>query len=163
MTSDGEQRLEDGTLKWHTRTWYGVPVDVTVAENNFHRVKAGVVVLPHPGVVNWLARTGLPLRLRLELTARHELGHLQTLPVPLLHLVLLLWPRRGKPYGSRWQRLALGLLAHQAVWEVAAEGYLVATDARAVRLLRRRYALFWSLMGGLAALSTYLLLARQEK
>ncbi len=113
-----------------TRTWYGLPVDITVASNNFHRVAMPGLALPHPGVVNIFSRWEMPMQERLELTYRHELGHLQMLPVPLVHLLLLLWPRPGQRHGTRWLRWLIGLIAHQALWELAAEGYVVATVSR---------------------------------
>ncbi len=97
-----------------TRTWYGVPVDITVSSDHWHRVVVPGLALPHPGLVNLFARWGLPADERLVLTYRHELGHLQTLPVPLVHLFLILWPRRGRRGGSCWLRALVGLVAHQA-------------------------------------------------
>jgi len=69
-----------------TTTWYGLPVEIVISSDNLHRVTAPGLAIPHPCVVNLIARQGLPSKLHLALTARHELGHLQTLPVPLLHL-----------------------------------------------------------------------------
>ncbi len=150
---------DSATLHRTTRSWYGVPVDITVSSSNIHRVIVGGVPLPHLGVVNFFSRWGLPLEERLELTCRHELGHVQTLPVPLLHLLFLLWPRQGRRRGGRWLRLLAALVAHQAVWELAAEGYVIATAppehwsprTPAARLL---YAGFWGGMTLLAAIST---------
>ncbi len=150
------------------RTWYGLDAEVTVTEANIHRVALPSLTLPHPGVVNWFARQGLDVETRLALTARHEFGHLQTLPVPLLHLLLLLWPRRGKPRLTSWPRFWLILLTHQTLWEVAAESYVVATDRRAVTAPRPRwarglYALFWGGVTLFSLLGTWLLLARRER
>ncbi len=155
-----DQTVEE-ILEWHTRTWYGLPARIVVSSRNLHRVWADGLFLPHFGLVNWVTRQGLPTPVRLELTARHELGHLQTLPVPLLHLLSLglIW-RRGK--GPRWWKILLALVAHQAIWELAAEGYVIATDPRAVRYPRptwahRLYRIFWGSMALLAAWATYLL------
>ena len=161
MTGQG-----DGRLHGQEKTWYGLPVEITVTEGNLHRVAMPGLTLPHPGVVNLIARWGLPSETRLALTYRHEMGHLQTLPVPVLHLLALLWPRRGQPRGSRWLRGLIGLLAHQAVWELAAESYVVATDRRACRAPRRPlarglYAAFWAGMAALSVLGTLFLLGRK--
>ena len=53
----------------------------------------------------------------------------------------------------------IGLLAHQVVWEIAAEGYLVLTDWRAYRSPRKirfqvLYGLFWTGMIVVSILST---------
>lgn len=154
------QRREE-ILEWETQTWYGLPVRVVVSSQNFHRVWANGLFLPHLGLVNLVVRQGLPMDVRLDLTARHELGHLQTLPVPLLHLLALGFAWR-RTRGPLWRKVLLGLLAHQATWELAAEGYVLATDPRAVRFPRpawasRLYRLFWVGMACLAAGATYLL------
>ena len=111
-------------MKLHqtTRTWYGVPVDITVSDDHWHRVAVPGLALPHLGLVNLFACWGLPLDEQLALTWRHEFGHLQMLPVPLAHLLFILWPHRRRGSGSRWLRALVGLVAHQAVWELAAEG-----------------------------------------
>jgi hypothetical protein len=155
MESNSLDASSGGVSHERARTWYGLLVKITVTESNFHRVAVPGLVLPHPGMVNLIVRQGLPLDLRLALTSRHELGHLQTLPVPLLHLLLILWPRRGKPHGTFWLRNLVALLTHQALWEVAAEGYVVATDRRAYRVPRPSLARvicsdFWA---GMAAIS----------
>ncbi len=149
------------------RTWYGLPAEILVTETHVHRVQIPGVTLPHPGLVNWIVRRGLSVPDRLELTALHEFGHLQTLPVPLLHLAALLWPRRGESPYPRWLRFLAGLLSHQAAWEMAAEGYVAARDARAVRVPRPRqdqvlYALFWGGMALFSLWSTWFVLKRKE-
>jgi len=148
-------------------TWYHIPVEIHVTENHIHRVRLPDVSLPHLGVVNWIVRRGLPLQTRLELTALHEFGHLQTLPVPLLHVLLMLWPRRRhSPYPSRW-RLLVGLFSHQIIWEIAAECFVTAQDRRTYRTPRPRgdialYALFWSSMALFSLLSTWFILKRED-
>ena len=149
------------TLHRTTRSWYGVPVDITVSSSNIHRVIVGGIPLPHLGVVNFFSRWGLPLQERLELTSRHELGHVQTLPVPLLHLLFLLWPRPRRQRRSRRLRLLAMLVAHQAMWELAAEGYVIATAppehwSPRTPFARLLYAGFWIGMALLAAISTVL-------
>ena len=155
-----------GMLHQTTRTWYGVPVDITVSGDHWHRVVVPGLALPHPGLVNLFARWGLPVDERLALTCRHEFGHLQTLPVPLAHLLLILWPRRGRRGGSRWLCALIGLVAHQAVWELAAESYVVTTT----KYDRRRshsgtgraiYVILWSGIAFLAVAGTAFLMHRQ--
>ncbi len=154
-------------LHHSTNTWYGLPVDITVSSNNLHRVTVPGLAIPHPGLVNIITRWGLPLKTRLELTTYHELGHLQTLPVPALHMLLLLCPRRGHPAGSKIVRWLVAIFTHLVVWELAAECYVVAIDRRAVRdhqtpQARGRYFGFWSGMVVLAVMGTRFLLQRNK-
>ncbi len=146
---------ENDVLEARTRTWYGLPVDISVSSDNWHRVKVSKFPLPHPGLVNFLTRWEMPVKERLRLTYRHELGHLQMLPVPLLHLLFILWPRPGKRPGPGWSQWLIGFLTHQAVWEIAAETYVAASAPRAYSVPRTLfgrwlYASFW---GGMIVLS----------
>lgn len=154
--------------QFEAKTWYGLPVEIAVSSDNFHRIAVPGLAIPHPGLVNLLTRQGLPEELRLALTAKHELGHLQTLPISLLHLALILWPLRGRPSGSPLTRWLVTLLAHQAAWEVAAEGYVLATDRRAILAprppwARTLYVGFWGGMLWLAVAGTLFLLRHREK
>lgn len=149
-----------GSYQRQETTWYHLPAKITVTENHIHMVRLPGLILPHPGVVNWIVRSGLPLQTRLELTALHEFGHLQTLPVLFLHLLLLLfWSHQRQSWKRHWMQFWIGLLAHQVVWEIAAEGYLVLTDWRAYRSPRKirfqvLYGLFWTGMIVVSILST---------
>lgn len=136
-----------------TRSWYGLPVEITVSTDHYHRVVVGGLPLPHFGLVNLIARWGLPPAEQLEQTWRHELGHVQTLPLILPHLLLLLWPRRRR--GPRWLWWLVMLVAHQAAWELAAEGYVILSycpegDHLSSGKARPLYGLLW---GGMAALA----------
>lgn len=141
-------------LNYSTKTWYGLPVDITVSSNNLHRISVPGLTLPHPGLVNIISRWGLPLETRLVLTSRHEFGHLQTLPVPAFHMLLLLWPRQGRPAGSHILRWLVAISTHIAVWELAAECYVLAINGRIVKNYRSPLArwLYYSFWGGMAAL-----------
>ncbi|MFV1950090.1 MAG: hypothetical protein ACC633_09220 [Anaerolineales bacterium] len=167
MGDQSKLKYSNKKLRTHNRTWYGLEAEVTVSESNLHQVKLPKITLPHPGVVNWFSRQGLPVDTRLELTALHEFGHLQTLPVPLTHLLLLLWPRRGKPRITGWRRFGLILLSHQTIWEVASESYVVASDRRALTAPRPRwahglYAFFWACVIIFSLLATFLLLESDQ-
>ncbi len=143
------------------RTWYGLRAEIKVAENHFHRVRLPGVALPHPGLVNWFLRRRLPVARRLPLTARHEFGHLQTLPIPLAHLLLALWPRRRPPRLRGMKRLALVLLTHQTLWEAAAETYTLWPQRETMQQARGRYLAFWGATLLTTVLGTLALLARQ--
>ena len=169
-TMNTSPRPSHDVLRVYERTWYGLDAEITVTKSNFHRVKLPKIILPHPGVVNWFSRQGLSTDIRLELTARHEFGHLQTLPVPLLHLLLLFVGTRGtkKPLLTGWLRFWLVLLTHQTFWEVAAESYVAVTDRRAIsaprpRWAHRLYALFWGGITIFSVVGTFFLLKEKDK
>lgn len=150
----------DRVLREKAYTWYGLSVEIEVSSNNWHRVKVGGLTLPHPGLVNFISRWAMPYKERLRLTQRHELGHLQVLPLPLLHLLLILRPRRGRDQHRRRLRWLTGLLANQAVWEIGAEMYTAVRSPRGYylpqsRLGRGIYAGFWGLMLVVAVVGTH--------
>ncbi|MDQ7030954.1 MAG: hypothetical protein Q9O62_14880 [Ardenticatenia bacterium] len=98
--------------------------------------------VPHPPLVNLIVRQGLPREERLTLSYRHELGHVQTLPLALLHVIVLwwLWTRNG--VSARWPRavrLLVAFVAHEATWELMAEGYVaLRTGRRYIQLHRQK-------------------------
>ena len=149
-----------------TRTWYSLPVAITGTGDHLHRVAVPGLTVPHFGLIYFFARWGLPTEERLALTDRHELGHLQTFPVTLAHLLFILWPRRGRRKGSRWLRILVGFVAHQTAWELAAEGYVAfhfRRDRRHPRSATGRaiYAILWSGVAFLAAAGTVFLVQRE--
>ncbi len=153
-----------GALPRRVRAWYGLPGEIVIDGDQWHLVKVGPLPLPHPPLVNRFIRRGLPPEARLALSYRHELGHLQTLPLALAH-AFWLWRRLPGPHREtsalRLVRLVSGLIAHESVWELAAESYVIAgSGARYWRIYRgqskRRLALFWGGMTGLALLGTLL-------
>ncbi len=153
------------TYQRQETTWYGLPAEIVVTERHLHRVRVLRLPLPHIGVVNWIVRRGLPLQTRLELTALHEFGHLQTLPVILPHLLVMLWPRQDRLPSPRWLRALLVFLTHQVAWEVVSESYVLAQDSRAYRSLptradRNRYVFFWGAMAIFSVISTWFVLRR---
>jgi hypothetical protein len=138
------------------RSWYGLTGEIEVENELWHLVRIGNVALNHPPVVNLILRRGLPRRDRLRLSYLHEFGHFQTLPLALLHLLLLLGSALGKHRSlSRWLAwLAALILAHEAVWEMAAEAYVVVHDGKAYFATYRKtpnplLLAFWAGMSGL--------------
>ncbi len=150
----------------HVRSWYGLSAEIGVENNLWHLVRVGQVALPHPPAVNLALRRGQPRQERLYLSFLHEFGHLQTLPVAVLHALWLLangrWRRRGF-----WGTLA-AVVAHEAVWEMASESYvLIKAKGEYGRIYRRhpnlagRFA-FWSVMFSLAFYLTRWLAGKNE-
>lgn len=147
------------------RAWYGLPGEIVIEGNDWHLVKVGLLPLPHPPLINRFVRRGLPRQARLQLSYWHELGHLQTLPLALAHAVWL-WRRvtlRGpESLLLRLSRIVAAIIAHEAAWELASEGYVVAKSGREYRRLYRKHpnpllAVFWVGMVGIAVLGTILL------
>ncbi len=153
------------------RAWYGLPGEIVIEGDYWHWVKAGPVPLPHPPLVNLFVRQGLPRDARFQLSYWHEMGHIQTLPLALAYVVWL-WRRRSKrrprSVWARGLRLIIALIAHEAAWELAAEGYVIAKGGRMYPRLYRTYrnplpALFWGGIAAIAALGTLFLLREEER
>ena len=86
--------------------------------------------------------------------------------MPLAHLLLILWQRHGRGGGSRWLRVLVGFVAHQALWEVAAESYVVVSAGPDRFRSRPRVggvigALLWGGMASLAVACTMVLLRKR--
>ena len=114
------------------RSWYGLTAEIAVENNLWHLVRVGGVALNHPPLVNLLLRWRQPRRQRLYLSFLHEFGHLQTLPLAILHVLWLLvkghWRGRGV---LGWLTVpAAAVIAHEAVWELASESYVVVKAGR---------------------------------
>jgi len=158
---------ESATLH-KVRSWYGLPAGIGVENNLWHLVRVAGLPLHHPPAVNLVLRRGLPEEERLRLSFLHEFGHLQTLPVAIAHALLLLsagsWRKRG--VGGFMIALLAAAIAHEAVWELASETYVVAKAGPDYRRIYRQHpnpggqALFWSGMVALATLLTLKLLRR---
>jgi hypothetical protein len=112
---------------WRVRTWFGLPVEILIEGDHWHKVRVGMISLPHPPLVNLLVRHGLPREARERLSYQHELGHVQVLPLALAH-ALWLW-RRGRGtqhhlWAGRAGHLLGAVVAHEVAWELAAESYV---------------------------------------
>ncbi|MCG3209714.1 MAG: hypothetical protein FOGNACKC_03341 [Anaerolineae bacterium] len=146
------------------RAWYGLTGEIVVENDLWHLVKMGGVPLNHPPIVNLIVRRKLPRQDALRLSYLHEFGHFQTLPLALVHILLLLWGRRYRQRTMGWLKYAIALaVAHQAVWELAAEGYVVGQDSAAYRETYRDVhdsllLIFWAAVGGLGLGLTWWLL-----
>lgn len=121
------EKLTTGSQKHSVRSWYGLPAEIAVENRLWHFVKVWGIPLPHPPVVNLILRRGLPEQDRLYLNYLHELGHLQTFPIMLPYAVFLLLAKHRcserKP--NLLTQISQLLLALQAVWEMAAESFVL--------------------------------------
>ncbi len=147
------------------RSWYGLTGEIEVENELWHLVKIGDVALHHPPLVNLILRRGLPRADRLRLSYLREFGHFQTLPFALVHVLLLLWTghRRRRSIIGWLKWLAALAVAHEAVWELASEAYVLARDGAAYRETYRKtpnrlLPIFWLVMSVLGTgLSGWLL------
>jgi hypothetical protein len=122
------------------RTWYGLPARITPSDDGLCDIALLGVPLPHPSLINTTIRRGVPDRTKARLFFLHELGHLQTLPLLALPLLLLRRRRRTGIVG-----LILNLLALEGFWELATELYVVSR-------MGREYVTAWRSSRNLAAL-----------
>ncbi len=151
---------EDNPYHRHVRSWYGLSVEIDVAHDLWHLVRAGRLALPHPPLINFILRRGQSRDDRLYLSFLHEFGHVQTLPVPLAHIALLGLGGRWRGRGVRGLLSALlaALVAHQALWEMSSESYVMLAAGEEYGRIYRRSAntighiIFW---GSMAALTFF--------
>lgn len=155
--------MESTDAPRHVRSWYGLPGEIVVEHEHWHLVKVASLPLPHPPLINLFIRRGLPAEERRRLSYWHEFGHLQTLPIALLHAFWLLSfrPARQLPWKLRLLRMGSMFLAHEAVWELASEGYVVLKTGRDYRRMvqthpNRWLARFWVGMTGLAVVASWI-------
>ena len=132
-------RLPPAEKYHYVRSWYGLAAEIAVENGLWHLVRVGGLPLHHPPLVNLILRRGLPRRARLRLSLLHEFGHLQTLPVALVHVVVLLFSRRWRKRGvsGTLAALAVAVIAHEAVWELASETYVIAAAGPEYRRIYR--------------------------
>jgi len=153
------------------KSWYGLPAEIVVENNLWHLVKVGRVSLHHPPLVNLVLRYGMPRQERLYLSFLHEFGHLQTLPVAVFHL-LWLWKYgryRKRGFWRLLTTLSAAAVAHQAVWELASEAYVIMKARGEYGRIYRKYpnrvgqSLFWGSMMALALFLSRWLVRRVKK
>lgn len=152
------------------QSWYGVPAEIAVENGLWHLVRVGRLSLHHPPLVNLALRWGLPHGDRLYLSFLHEFGHLQTLPITIGHILLLLlrghWPRRSVVGKLRAE--AAAIIAHEAVWELSSELYMIAATGPAYFRIYRQHpqlvgqVAFWGGMSAVAASPTLWLIATDD-
>jgi hypothetical protein len=140
----------------NVRAWYGLTGEIEVENELWHLVKVEGVALNHPPLVNLILRHGLTREDRMRLSYLHEFGHFQTLPLALIQVGLVAWAgRRRRSLGGWLKWLAILVVAHEAVWELLAETYVLMRDGRAYPATYRKtpnrlLPAFWIGMGSLA-------------
>jgi hypothetical protein len=107
--------------------WFGINASVIIGPGFLHTAGFGKFLLPHPPVVNWLLRLGLPEEDKYALSVIHEFGHLQTTPPAVIYTLGIL----GMAYmngHTAWPEIFFMLVSTHAAWEIMAEGLTVISD-----------------------------------
>jgi len=132
------------------RTWFGILVAVDIGGGFWHRAGIGSVLIPHPPLINWLLRLGLKKEDEQRLSIIHEFGHLQTLPLFLLYLIVYasLMVHFGGHSLLQW---AAGGISLFAFWEIISELYTVYNSGSLYKLYYANVpsfprVLFWTAM-----------------
>lgn len=162
ILAKGIQTVEDHRLQYpharQYRTWYGMTATVNLKSKRMHKTGFGIFVVSHPAAVNWLLRKGLSEADGIALSLRHELGHLQTLPLVLAWAGLVAAMSVDL---TLWIRIPVILVSSQAAWEMMAEFF---TWAGGVQFYRTCYAearrlpriIFWLIAGLMTSGGTFL-------
>ncbi len=148
------------------RSSYGLRGEIGVEDQLWHFVRVGGVPLPHPPLINLILGAGLQRKERLRLSFLHEFGHMQTFPFAFLHAAWLIFfcRMRGPQSGTFLKQIGLGIIAHQALWELSSESYVLAKAGSKYREIYRNHpnplaqSVFWRGMTSLATLSNLWLL-----
>ncbi|MFZ0728462.1 MAG: hypothetical protein WAM61_21975 [Desulfobacterales bacterium] len=116
----------------HRRTWYGVTASVEISSKWIHRAGFGKLLVPHPGLANWLLRRGMNPKVAATQCIRHEFWHLQTVPFAAVYTGILLAVSIGAETMS-WLKLLVLAVSAQAVWEFMSEFFTRFSDIETYR------------------------------
>ncbi len=120
---------------------------VIIGPGFLHRTGLGWFLIPHPPLVNWLLRQGLPKNSRNALRIVHEFCHLQSAPLAVLYTAAnytaIITANRGDLFN-----LILVFICTHAAWEIMSEILTIVIDPQfyhkcyqGVSLVPR--AIFW--------------------
>ena len=90
------------------------------------------LLLPHPPVVNQFLRHGLPETMRLDLNTRHEVSHLQTIPLAFLYAAALA-ALTILSHHAGWTGIVTAFAGSFAAWEIMSEALAALGDFGAYR------------------------------
>ena len=131
------------------KTWFGIPAKVTIRGKFLHKAGIGPLMIPHPGIANWLLRKGLPELTARKLTYSHEFAHFYTLPLVIIYGGLLItWAVAFQKLG--YGRIILILASVQAIWELLSEMRVIFMNREHYKTVYRDIpflpqCLFWGL------------------
>lgn len=149
----------EGSETRYKHAWFGAKAEITIGPGFLHKTGFGRLLIPHPGVANWLLRQGLPDHAGRNLSFAHEFAHIQTAPMLFAYLiaVFVLAYIKGQPGVGEVFFL---LVSIQAAWEIMSEGLVVLEDFAGYQasyrgITRLPRILFWVAMGLLTAAAGY--------
>jgi hypothetical protein len=133
--------------KTKIRTWYGLDGTVIIGAGFMHKSGVGTLIIPHPAVINWLLRLGLPENSAITLRINHEIGHLQSAPLAVLYTAAN-YTAIITANQVNLLNLTLVFICTHAAWEIMSEILTIVTDSQfyhkcyqGVSLVPR--AIFW--------------------
>ena len=143
------------------RTGYGMNGTVVIGPGFRHSAGLGALLLPHPPVVNQFLRHGLPETIRLDLNLRHEVSHLQTLPLAFFYSAALAAQMILSNHPG-CTGIVIAFAGSFAAWEIMSEALAALGDFGTYRRAYRGVTpiprvIFWSLMGALASAPWYIM------
>jgi hypothetical protein len=133
------------------RTWYGLNATVIIGPALMHWTGWRGLRIPHPGVINWLLRKGLTDNARDTLSVKHEIGHLETMPLAVLYMAMNLSVIFAAGQ-TDLRNIILALISTQAAWEVMSELFTITSSAQLYRKIyegvtRIYRTVFWIFSG----------------
>ncbi len=137
------------------RTWYGLHATITIGPGFIHRAGWKHFLIPHPPIVNWLLRRGLPPDEYDTLSLTHEFAHFQIAPLALPYTVGLIALAVGQDLA--WLSMIIVIISTHAVWEILAEMLTILHDRKFYRRCYQRISIvprriFWISMSMLSFL-----------
>ncbi len=103
------------------KMWYGLNATVILGPGFLHRAGYGLLLLPHPPLVNSLLRYGLPEDAQERLSIIHEFAHLKTASFALPYTALVFYLAYSLIGSLDWMTIVVLILSTHAAWEMLAE------------------------------------------
>ena len=102
---------------------------VIIGPGFLHRTGLGWFLIPHPPLVNWLLRQGLPKNSSNALRISHEFGRLQSAPLAVLYTAMN-YTAIISANRANLSNLILVFISIHAAWEIMAEILTIMSDAQ---------------------------------
>lgn len=143
------------------QTWYGLNATIAIGPGFIHRAGWKHFLIPHPPIVNWLLRQGLPENEYDTLSLTHEFAHFQIAPLALPYTVGLIALAVGQDLS--WYSMLTVIISTHAVWEILAEMLTILHNRQFYRQCYKKIStvprrIFWIAMGTLSFLGLGMLL-----
>ena len=127
LNLDSPRTKAEGSETRSKSAWFGAKARVTIGPGLLHKSGFGGLLIPHPGVANWLLRQGLADCPSRDLSFAHEFAHIQTAPMLVVYMIvtfilIFLKDRTGA------EEMLFLLVSIQAAWEIMSEGFVVLKD-----------------------------------